>query len=271
MAAPGRRRASPSQPLKDRVIMVTRAAEQAGELAAELERRGATVVRAPAIRLLRAPRGDLDHAVDALAAGGFAWVLFTSRPGVRAVLDALARRGLTATAVRADIAAVGEGTARALRRAGVEPSLIPDAYTTFALARAMPRGSGRVLLPRADIATGELEAAVAAKGWTPARVDAYRTSLSRRMPAEASRALRAGRVDAITFTSASTVDGFVQMLGSSTLDALPKSVCIGPVTARRAREHGLEVAGVARPHTIEGLIGVLERVLRRPAGRKEAR
>ena len=249
--------------------MVTRAAEQAGELAAELERRGATAILAPAIRLVPTARGTLDHAVDELLAGGFAWVLFTSRAGVHAVVEALGGQGLKAGAIRAELAAVGEGTAGALREAGVVPSVIPETYTTFALSRAMPRGSGRVLLPRADIATGELEAAIAAKGWTPVRVNAYRTSLSRRMPPAAARDLRAGRVDAITFTSASTVDGFVQMVDSSTEVAVPKVVCIGPVTARRARDRGLEVAGVARPHTIEGLITALERVLGRPAGRKE--
>jgi uroporphyrinogen-III synthase len=249
--------------------MVTRAAEQAGELAAELERRGATAILAPAIRLVPTPRGTLDRAIDELVAGGFAWVLFTSRAGVHAVVEALGGQGLKAGAIRAELAAVGEGTAGALREAGVVPSVIPETYTTFALSRAMPRGSGRVLLPRADIATGELEAAIAAKGWTPVRVEAYRTSLSRRMPAEAARVLRAGRVDAITFTSASTVDGFVRMIASSSDLTVPKVVCIGPVTARRAQDHGLEVAGVARPHTIEGLIAALERVLRRRVGRKE--
>jgi uroporphyrinogen-III synthase len=260
---------SSRRPLEGRVVMVTRAREQATGLAEELERRGATAVLAPAIRLGRAPRRTLDHAVDELVAGGFAWALFTSRAGVQAVVEALAGRGLKADAVRAELAAVGEGTAAALREAGVEPSMVPETYTTFALSRAMPRGSGRVLLPRADIATGELEAAIAGKGWTPVRVDAYRTTLSRRMPAKAARALRAGRVDAVTFTSASTVDGFVQMIGSPSDVILPKVVCIGPVTARRAQDCGLEVAGVARPHTIEGLIGALERVLRRPDGRKE--
>jgi uroporphyrinogen-III synthase len=255
--------------LEGRVVMVTRAAEQASELAVELERRGATAVLAPAIRLVRTRRGTLDHAVDELLGGGFAWVLFTSRAGVDAVVEALSGRGLKADAIPAQLAAVGEGTARALRRAGAEPSIVPQTYTTFALSRAMPRGSGRVLLPRADIATGELEGAMAAKGWTPVRIDAYRTTLSRKMPGVAARALRAGQVDAVTFTSASTVDGFVQMIAHSPGLSIPKVVCIGPVTARRAQDHGLEVAGVARPHTIEGLIGALERVLRRTAGRKE--
>jgi uroporphyrinogen-III synthase len=253
--------------------MVTRAEDQAGGLVASLEARGARAILAPAIRLVRAPRGAMDEAIGELVAGRFAWVLFTSQAGVKTVLEGLARRDLGVDAIRAEVGAVGEGTARSLRGAGVEPSLVPETFTTYALSRAMPRGSGKVLLPRADIATGELEAAVAAKGWTPLRVEAYRTKLSHRMPADAALALGAGKVDAITFSSASTVQGFVEMLGATGMLAggLPKVVCIGPVTARMASDSGLDVAGVARPHTIEGLIAALERVLRLPARRKEVR
>jgi uroporphyrinogen-III synthase len=275
VAARPRERSVPAvrtRSLDGRVVMVTRAKVQAAELAVELERRGATAILAPAIELVRAPGGGLDRAVGELVAGGFDWVLFTSRAGVEAVLDKLARRGRVAGAMDVKVAAVGDGTARALRDAGVEPALVPETFTTYALSRAMPRGSGRVLLPRADIATGELEAAVAAKGWTPVRVDAYRTRLSRRLPAPAMRALQEGRVDAITFTSASTVDGFVKMLSAASgrTRPLPKLVCIGPVTARTAKDHGMDVAGVARPHTIEGLLAALERVLR-PVRTKEVR
>jgi uroporphyrinogen-III synthase len=81
----------------------------------------------------------------------------------------------------------------------------------------------------------------------------------RTLPLEARVALRDGRVDAITFTSASTVRGFVGATGVVRGD--PKVVSIGPVTAREAREHGLRVSAVARPHTIEGLVAAIERVL----------
>src|SRR5207244_941463 len=99
------------------------------------------------------------RAVGELAEGAFDWVLFTSRAGVEAVLARIQTKGLDPSAVRGEVAAVGEGTARTLREAGIEPSIVPKTYTTHALSRALPRGSGRVLLPRADIATGELEAA----------------------------------------------------------------------------------------------------------------
>ncbi|MGZ6543875.1 MAG: uroporphyrinogen-III synthase, partial [Actinomycetota bacterium] len=104
--------------------------------------------------------------------------------------------------------------------------------------------------------------ALGAKGWSPLRVDAYRTRLARSLPADARAALRDGRVDAITFTSASTVRGFVGAM--AVVRGNPKVVSIGPVTAREARSHGLRVSAVARPHTIEGLVAALERVLGAP-------
>jgi len=160
--------------------------------------------------------------------------------------------------VRAKVAAVGEGTSDAFRRwARRSPDLVPTSFTTRALARAFPRGAGRVLCTRADIATEDLEKDLAAKGWRPQRVDAYRTRMPRSLPGDARAALREGRVDAITFTSASTVRGFVRALRA--LKGNPKVVCIGPVTAREARERGLRVSAVARPHTSEGVVAALER------------
>ena len=58
-----------------------------------------------------------------------------------------------------------------------DPDLVPATFTTIGLARAFPRGSGRVLCARADIAPEGLEDALAAKGWSPTRVDAYRTRM----------------------------------------------------------------------------------------------
>jgi len=222
---------------------------------------------APAIERFPVTEGALDQALGDQAVGRFAWAVFTSVAGVEAVFPLLGPPD--AGKLRARVAAIGEGTAGALRRFGVEPDLVPSTFTTAALGRAMPRGSGNVLLARADIAPDGLDEAVAAKGWTPVRIDVYRTRPARSMPAEATRALREGRVDAVTFTSASTVEGFVlvaaRALGTG---RRPKAVCIGPVTAAAARKAGLSVAAVARPHTIEGLMAALERAFR-PRKRKE--
>jgi uroporphyrinogen-III synthase len=246
------------KPLAGTTIVVTRPADQSGELVRSLTRAGAVAIVAPAIEIVPARSAALTHALRDLAAGRFAWITLTSRSTV----EMLASRLETPKAVRARVAVIGEGTSEAFRRwARRPPDLVPATFTTAALARAFPRGEGRVLCARADIAPAGLEDAIAEKGWAPERVDAYRTRLVRSLPREARDALRDGWVDAITFTSASTVRGFVGALGVVRGD--PKVICIGPVTARAAREHGLRVSAVARPHTLEGLVDALVRALAR--------
>ena len=156
------------------------------------------------------------------------------------------------------IAAVGPATAAALVEAGFHVHLVADPHTTEALAEEFPAGRGRVLLPRADIAPSGVEEALAAKGWTPVRVVAYRTGLSATLPDDVSAALAAGRVDAVTFSSASIVRGFARLTAEREGFA---AVCIGPVTARAAREEGFSVAATAEPHTIRGLVEALRRTL----------
>lgn len=249
--------------LRGKTVLVTRAAGRAAELSALLRRHGATPIEAPAIRIEPAPPDSgLDAAVARAAGGQVAWVVFTSGAAVEAWFSR--SRALSVGPPRARIAAVGTGTAEALRSEGAEPDLVPATYTTDALGAAFPEGSGHVLMPRADIAPAELEETIRVKGWTPVRVDAYRTRPAGSLPDAARAAIESGGVDAVTFTSASTVDGFVRAAGVVLGAAV---VCIGPVTADAARRAGFAVDEVAEPHTIEGLVDALERALARRDGR----
>ena len=256
---------SPRSPklLAGRTILVTRPADQSASLVKLLDQRGARTIVAPAIEVLPIRSAALTAALRDLAKGDFSWITITSR----ATVEMLASRLDSPADVRAEVAAIGDGSADAFRRwTGRAPDLVPPTFTTAGLARAFPRGEGRVLCARADIAPEGLEVALATKGWSPTRVDAYRTRMPRILPADAREALRSGAVDAVTFTSASTVRGFVGALGP--VKGNPKAVCIGPVTAKEARDHGLTVSAVANPHTIDGVVAALERVFtpRRRAG-----
>jgi uroporphyrinogen-III synthase len=246
-----------SRALQGRTVLVTRPADQSASLAAALRRRGARPIVAPAIEIVPARSAALTAALHELETGAFTWLTLTSRATVAMLADRLdGPRAVGATKV----AAIGGGTAREFRRwARRDPDLVPTTFTTAGLGRAFPRGVGRVLCARADIAPDGLEVALEKKGWSPTRVDAYRTRMPRSLPVEAREALRSGVVDAVTFTSASTVRGFVGALG--TVKGSPKVVCIGPVTAKEARAHGFIVHAVATPHTVDGLVEALERVL----------
>ncbi|MEX2274726.1 MAG: uroporphyrinogen-III synthase [Actinomycetota bacterium] len=233
---------------------MTRPKEQSTGVLTELRARGARPILSPAIEIVPARSAALTKALKELARGDFTWIVLTSRATVAMLSDRLDRP----SDVRAKVAAIGDGTSDAFRRwARRDPDLVPATFTTAGLTRTFPRGAGRVLCARADIAPDGLEAGLAAKGWRPTRVDAYRTRFPP-LPVEARTALSEGRVDAVTFTSASTVRGFVRSLGAA--KGHPKVVCIGPITAKEARAHGFTVAAVANPHTSEGLLAALERV-----------
>lgn len=247
-------RAAEPGPLAGRVVLVTRPADQSTAFVERLGRLGAHPIVAPSIEIAPIRSAALTRALQELADGAYDWLTITSR----ATVQTLSARLEGSHGVPARVAAIGDGSAAAFCAwSGRDPDLVPSTFTTAGLARAFPKGRGRVLCARADIAPAGLEDALAAKGWTPTRVDAYRTRMPRALPLEARDALRAGQVDAVTFTSASTVRGFVGALG--TVKGSPRVVCIGPITARAAREHGLTVHAVARPHTIEGLVAALER------------
>jgi uroporphyrinogen-III synthase len=240
-------------PLSGKTILVTRPLEQAMVFAARLRELGANAIAAPTIEL-HGPEagGPLDEAVREAAEGRFAWVVFTSAYGVRAWwlrLDAL-----EADPPEARVAVVGDSTSAALWDRGVEADLVPESFTTEALGDVFPSGKGRVLLARADLATDALEEVLRSKGWEPERVDAYRVAPGTALPEAARRAIERHEVDAVTFTSPSTVEGYLSLAIAA---SRPPAVCIGPVTAAAAGRLGFEVAAVADPHTEDGMIDAL--------------
>jgi uroporphyrinogen-III synthase len=116
------------------------------------------------------------------------------------------------------------------------------------------------LLARAETARDVLPEGLHAKGYTVDVLAVYRTVQADVDP-EALARVRAGDVDAITFTSSSTVTYFCDAVGEGS--ATPVVVSIGPVTTATAESKGFSVAAEADPHTIDGLVAALISVLRR--------
>ncbi len=252
-----------ARPLAGRRIFVTRPRHQAGDLSSSLRELGAEPLVFPAIRIVPADPGPLDSALERLAAGDYAWTIVTSRNTVDVLWERLRAAGTDARAFGSTaVAAIGPATAEGLTRIGVVPDLVPDTFTTEAMAEAFPDPGGageRILLPRAAEAPPELQHLLEAKGWTVDVVSAYRTVPDDRSREGGRTALDEG-VDAVCFTAGSTVRNFVELWGKPPDDALV--CCIGPVTADVAREAGLAVDVVAEEHTIPGLVDALVEALR---------
>ena len=157
---------------------------------------------------------------------------------------------------------MGEATADAVRAFGIQPELIPagEQSSDGLLAEFSPHDEvldpvGRILLPRADIATETLAAGLIEMGWEVDDVTAYRTVRAAPPPAEIRDAIKSGGFDAVLFTSSSTVRNLVGIAGkphASTIIAV-----IGPATAKTAEEHGLRVDVLAPSPSVEVLVDAL--------------
>jgi uroporphyrinogen III methyltransferase / synthase len=257
--------AAATRPLEGRRIVVTRARKQSHDLVKRLQELGATVIECPAISI--APLDDysrLDHAIAALEQ--YDWIIFTSVNGVEAFAERLHLMGKDMRALLSSrVGAIGPATAVALEGCGRKPDFMPNTYIAEAIVEQIGDVRGcRVLLPRADIAREALANGLREKGARVDVVTAYRT-----VHGEAAGALitylHSGAVDAVTFTSSSTVRYTIDGLTSSGLtegeavELLNRAavVCIGPITAATARGYGLRVDTVAENYTLGGLVDAL--------------
>jgi uroporphyrinogen-III synthase len=210
-------------------IAVTRAAGQADELARRLEAMGCEPVVWPLIAVESLDGSPVDP-------GPYDWVVVTSPNGAAA----LARR---LTAPPRHLAAIGPGTAAALRALGFQPNLVPRESTQEGLLAELPRPAGRVLVAAAEGARRVIVDALAADF-----LPLYRTvELS---PTDVPD------VDIVLLASSSAARSFARTAAR----AVPV-VVIGPQTAGAARELGLDVAAEASDHDLDGLIAALSDVL----------
>ncbi|MDW5593325.1 uroporphyrinogen-III C-methyltransferase [Conexibacter stalactiti] len=239
------------RPLAGRTVAVTRARAQASGLAAQLRELGAEALETPAIRIVPVDSGL------ALDPSGYDLVCLTSPNGVRHLFERLAAGGRDARALaEATVAAIGPGTARALRAHGVIADVVPERFVAESLIEALAEVPvRRALIARARVARDVLPDALRARGAEVDIVDLYET-VAERLDGDARAA--AGSADYVTFTSSSTVRFFLDALGGAdAIGPATRLVSIGPVTSATLRELGLEPHVEASEHDVDGLVAAL--------------
>ncbi len=254
-------------PLEGRSVIVTRTRDQASALAEPLEALGAQVVTFPVIDIVPPENWTpVDEAARRIE--DYDWVVFTSANAVAEFLNrASAVTGDEPVHVLAKpwVAAVGKSTARTLEAIGVKVDLVPeDAHAEGLVAAFDDLGAGpgwKVLIPRAEHAREVLPEALKAAGADVDVVVVYRTVAAEPDPAAVER-LRAGDVDAVTFTSGSTVRHFVERLTAAGLDAAEQMdrlvvASIGPVTTNALEKRGFKADVEAAEATMESLAAAL--------------
>lgn len=240
------------RPLYGQRIAVTREPSQATDLTQQLQQLGAEVIACPVLRFVRPdtpPRWD--------PPGSYDWVIFTSSNGVRCFFDLLWGVGHDTRALsRAQLAAIGPGTAAALEARGLRADLVPGEFIAEGLLEAFAShrmDGARILLPRAQEARDTLPDGLRARGARVDVVPVYKTVLPEPPP-------HLQQADWVVLMSSSAARNFRQIAPQ----ADPRCLCIGPVTAATARSQGFTRITQAERHDLQGVVEALLAACRQP-------
>jgi uroporphyrinogen III methyltransferase/synthase len=250
-----------NQPLFGKKILVTRTRSQVSRFRGLLEDEGAECVEFPAISIvpLKDP-SDLDAALSNISS--YDWIVFSSSNGVRGVTERMDALGIDSRDFAGvQVAAVGPATGVTVKeKFGISSDLVPDEYVSEAVVAALTElgvDGKRILAIRSDLGRDTLEKGLESAGASVDAIVGYQTLAPDNSAARAREAFEAD-LDVTTFTSSSGVDNLLKLLDGQT-DLVNATIvaCMGPITAARAKERGLNVDVVASERTMESFTQAL--------------
>ncbi len=246
-------------PLFGQSIVVTRAAEQAGEFSNKLRALGAHVIELPTIAFEPPESLDpIDQAIDKL--DSYDWIVFTSANGVRFFIEYLDASSCDLRSIRAKLCAIGPATAEALAMLHLKVDVVPGEFVAESVAEAFREydiAGRKILLPRAAAAREFLPEALRRAGALVDVVPVYRSVIPEGSRSVARRLWEGNKApNWVTVTSSSTVTNLAKLVAT---DQLRKShfASIGPITSRTAQDLGLEVTLEPSNYTTDGLVEAL--------------
>lgn len=238
-----------NRPLQGRTVLITRALAQSEELTSTLTDLGACVFHCPTIEIIEPVSWNaLDDAIERLNI--YDWIVFTSANGVGFFFRRLSYKGVSYPVDQLITFAIGPATAKALMERKLQVDLIAeDSKAEGALASIIKHSGGeakirglKFLIPRARVARDLLPHELARLGAYVDAVETYQNVMPDVDGQEIINSFENQTIDAITFTSSSTVSNFASIVGMKNLSQLLHRTlvaCIGPVTAATAAQYGL--------------------------------
>jgi uroporphyrinogen III methyltransferase/synthase len=251
------------RPLFGKRIVVTRAAQQSQALSDKLMELGAEVIEMPSTRIARMDLSPLREEIARI--GDYQWLIFTSQNAVAIFWEQLLGTGRDARALASlAIAAVGPATAGALLERGIAVDVIPERFVAEGLLEKLTDrddvSGARVLYVTAEGSREVLIEGLDERGAEVTVIHAYRSVQDGAGAGRLRKALESGSVNAVTFTSASAVRGYVDAVGED-LSLRAPAVTIGPQTTEASNAAGIELLAEAEEATIDGVVAAVERSL----------
>ncbi len=248
------------RPLFGKRIVITRARAQASSRVSELTKLGAQCIEIPTIKIV--PPEDISPLKKSIEnIDIYDWLVFTSVNGVKFFFDTLfdMRKDVRSLG-HLKLACIGPVTKERLQDYGIISDILPETYRAESVIKAFSNielKNKKILLPRAKKARTILPEELTKMGAKVDEVIAYETLLDIDKKEELINLLQDNKIDAVTFTSSSTVSNFISLLDSKDSSKLLKNVItasIGPITSETARSLDIEPDIEAKEYTIQGLV-----------------
>jgi uroporphyrin-III C-methyltransferase len=253
------------KPLWGAKIVVTRARAQSSGLLERIRREGGEAIEFPSIEIVK--ETDLARLYTAFATiDSYGWIIFTSVNSVDIFFEELAGQEIDIRRLHGiKICAIGPATAERVAARGLIVDVMPEEFRAEGIIekfQTLVKPGDLILLPRAQGAREILPDSLRQLGAAVDEVIIYQAAPASTVNPLQVQKIKNGEVDYITFTSSSTVNNFVKIIGSQYIQDFNdrvKVACIGPVTARTAEANGFTVDIIPEEYTIEALLKAVSR------------
>ncbi|GGJ84210.1 uroporphyrinogen-III synthase [Lentibacillus kapialis] len=247
-------------PLNGKQILITREEKQAKEFTHQVMQSGGVPIEVPLLKITC----KYDEVLAQLNKKRklFRWLFFTSTNGVRCFFQILKESDISHDFLaESKFAAVGHKTARELESYGYQADFIPSTYSAESMTKDFFTEYSQieepVLIVRGNRSRNVLPLWLKGQEVQFETVEVYETGSHLSEKDNLNATLNRQNLDAITFTSPSSVDAFMEMKDKQYMN-FPPIVCIGTTTKDRASEWELTNLLVPGEFTIDGMMTLME-------------
>jgi uroporphyrinogen-III synthase len=259
-------------PLSGKTVAITRPKHQSRDMVKLIESMGGTAFLVPMIEI-NATEGDtLREFIEAIIVGSFNQLIFLSVNSVKYLFDVAKQNKLQEELLKGinetEVFIIGKRTKKELETYGVKESILAQIQSTEGILEALNRSltGKRIGIPRSSKGDNEIFRVLTERGAQVTEVIAYESTAPRDLTVirDFIRDLEAEKIDAVAFTSSSTVTNMFQLAEKvSTSRKLRENlnkavvVAIGLRTKETASQHGVKVKIVPREPSAEAMVTAL--------------
>lgn len=263
--------------LRNKIVAITRNEHEAKEFSELVNEQGGRSIALPTIEIV--PTGPLvaQEFIDRLQRKKHHYCAFMSSQAVNILFDFVDEQKVMAALKPTAVIAVGPKTKQSLEKHGIPVKLVPEKFSSLGLVEMMGTQSpvGRsIIIPRSDASNEFVAESLKSLGMKVDEIFLYavRACKPTSIWSEFSSLLQQRKIDAIIFTSASTVEAFFEIIGKLLamdltqadnnihLNSLTKVVSIGPFTSKELEKRKIRYSE-AMEHTIKGIFELTLRIV----------